>query len=115
MCLYVCISLQDKELPYDNFAYRETRCTGTGSSDVCTLFHVNASIVDLQDARVGGSSEAASNESTREDESNVVPDSAISKGNIKYVMNKCSADTRGICILFISLICLYFIRNSVLW
>jgi hypothetical protein len=34
--------LQGKELPYDNFAYRETRKSEEGSSDLCTLYYTDA-------------------------------------------------------------------------
>ena len=39
--------MEGNELPYNGFAFRDNRDTGTGLSDMCTLFRARAFVVDL--------------------------------------------------------------------
>jgi hypothetical protein len=41
------LRLQGKELPYDNFAFRESRKSDEGTSDLCTLYHVDAFVIPV--------------------------------------------------------------------
>lgn len=48
-----CLSkLVGKELPYNGFAHRDNRETGSGLSDLCTLYRAEAKIIDLSEQSI---------------------------------------------------------------